>query len=290
MKGIFWLASYPKSGNTWVRCFLEALAPGNSNSPDLINHLNSSLGAASRLLFDRLAGHESSDLTDEEIACMRPLVYERLAELSDKPIFCKIHDAFSAGPGHPAIIPCHITLGVLYIVRNPMDVAVSYAYHGATDVDTAILKMADGGHGLCMDGGKLHVQLPQRLSSWSGHVRSWIDHAGIRLHVVRYEDLTKDPLGTFAGIADFFGLCVGAQEIAEAVKRIRFERLQQEELRFGFEERHVECKTFFRKGRIGSWRGELTSVQLKKLVADHHQVMRRFGYLTRKGNISKYCL
>jgi hypothetical protein len=46
------------------------------------------------------------------------------------------------------------------------------------------------------------------------------------------------------------------------------------------------AKSFFRKGEIGSWRDVLTEEQISRIISDHGEVMRRFGYLTEAGEVT----
>ena len=71
MNGIIWLASYPKSGNTWFRVFLTNLR-GEEDGPAQINKLGSTPIASARGIFDDEAGIEASDLTPDEIDRLRP--------------------------------------------------------------------------------------------------------------------------------------------------------------------------------------------------------------------------
>lgn len=66
MSGIVWLASYPKSGNTWLRVFL-ANSLRNAETPADINALETGHIASARNLFEELAGVEASDLTSAQI-------------------------------------------------------------------------------------------------------------------------------------------------------------------------------------------------------------------------------
>ena len=79
MSNIIWLASYPKSGNTWFRVFLANFLRDADEAVD-INHLNMMLIASARWLFDAATGVEASDLTPEEIERWRPAVYEHLVQ------------------------------------------------------------------------------------------------------------------------------------------------------------------------------------------------------------------
>ncbi len=95
---IVWLASYPKSGNTWMRAFLTALLKPDKEGLD-INNLVPSTIASSRQLFDEMAGVSASDLLPEEIDRLRPAIYRQNAMESEELVYHKIHDAWIRLPG-----------------------------------------------------------------------------------------------------------------------------------------------------------------------------------------------
>ncbi|NJK96875.1 MAG: sulfotransferase domain-containing protein, partial [Bacteroidales bacterium] len=124
-KKIIWLASYPKSGNTWFRAFLaNLLHPGDK--PADINELEGGPIASSRALFDEATGLSSSDLTPAEIENLRPFVYRYIARNSTEIIFHKIHDAYTLTSEGVALVPAEATRCAIYFVRNPLDVAVFF--------------------------------------------------------------------------------------------------------------------------------------------------------------------
>ncbi len=93
LKRIVWLASYPKSGNTWFRVFLSNLL-NKSDQPADINNLYTTPIASSRELFDEATGLSSSELTSEEIDLLRPHVYEFISRTSSELQYQKVHDAW----------------------------------------------------------------------------------------------------------------------------------------------------------------------------------------------------
>lgn len=283
MGKIFWLASYPKSGNTWMRILLTNYLR-RAEQPADINSLDGGPIASARQAFDDHVGIEASDLTQEEIERYRPLVYEQMSERATAPLFLKVHDAYTRTRyGHPLISKA-ATAGVIYLLRNPLDVAVSFAHHSATTVERMVRRMADPEFAFVDNPQRLHGQLRQRLLTWGGHVTSWVDESGLRLHLVRYEDLQADPIAAFTGVVRFCGLDDDAARIARAVEFSRFERLQRQEAEHGFTEGAPGATAFFRRGLSGSWREALPPELAARLVSDHRAEMKRFGYLNADGD------
>jgi aryl sulfotransferase len=284
MGRIYWLASYPKSGNTWLRIFLNNYWC-NSDLPAQINHLIGGPMASARNVFDESTGVEASDLTPEEIDCYRPRVYEHLSKNCQEPLFMKVHDAFTRNAKHQPIFSKAAMAGVIYIIRNPLDVLVSYAHHSNQSPATMIEALCERDYAILEEPQKLHIQFRQRLLSWSRHVESWVDEPNLNILVIRYEDMTLEPVATFTKVVDFVGLEVDVNRIAKAINFSRFDQLQAQETEFGFREKMQVAKSFFRKGKIGSWREVLTESQVSHVVAAHRAVMQRFGYLTETGNL-----
>ena len=281
MKGFIWLASYPKSGNTWLRIFITNLERDEEKRAS-INELDFVSMSSARAHFDEAVGYKAAELTYDEIDLLRPDVYVYESLLRDEAFYCKVHDALVRLPGGRPLFPPEASLRAIYLVRNPLDVCVSFAHHLATtDLDAMIESMADPA--FAFGGCTYHPdqQLRQRLLTWSGHALSWVDGAQMPLHVMRYEDMRLSPLKTFTAAAEFLGLPHDPERIGRALDKSSFEELQQQEKEGGFSEGpSPESLSFFREGRVGSWRGELTSRQVTRIVRDHRDVMRRFGYLT----------
>ena len=284
MNGIIWLASYPKSGNTWFRIFLTNLLR-DSDTPANINELESTPIASARGIFDQHIGFEASDLSADEIDRLRPELYCYLAEEQQEPLFMKIHDAYTLVADNLPLIPEAATGGALYFIRNPLDVAVSFAHHNGTDYDTAIANLAYDAFTFCGKPKRLHKQLRQKLLTWSNHVLTWADTAPFPVCLLRYEDMKIQPLETFSRAVRFARLPHDEEQIKKALAFSTFEVVQQQEEAEGFQEKSAVSTRFFRKGESGSWRKELTEAQVQRIVADHREVMQRFGYLDKDGEI-----
>jgi hypothetical protein len=276
-KKIVWLASYPKSGNTWFRAFLTALLNPGSTDID-INNLYQTTIASSRQLFDEMTGIASADLNLQEVDRLRPAVYRQNALESNEVLYHKVHDAWTLLPGGQPLFPADVTKAVLYFIRNPLDVAVSFAHHLNTSLDKTIAILNNPDYSFCQRTDRLHNQLRQRLLTWSGHVTSWVDDSGLPVLVMRYEDMKARPAETFARAADFIGLHYSPAEIMAALDRASFARLQQQEAEKGFSEKNARSGSFFRKGAVGDWKNVLTAGQISQIRDNHRGVMARFGY------------
>lgn len=274
-KGIWWLASYPKSGNTWTRAFLSNLLSEQDEAVD-INALQTGAIASSREWVEDAIGHDISELSHDEVDALRPAAYRWLAANADTD-YHKIHDAYSYLPDGQALIPKDATRGAVIIIRNPLDVISSYANHCAIGIEKSLECICSPQHALGRSDRRQSNQLRQRLSTWSDHVESWLD-ADIPKCVVRYEDLKADPLRRFAEITRFLEIEKSDDEIAAAVERSRFENLRRQEDEGGFVEKTPKVKNFFRRGRVGGWREDLTPEQVARVVQVNHSGMKRLGY------------
>lgn len=278
MSGFFWLASYPKSGNTWLRLALLCLKEGRA--VDFSVRSDFAPVAAGRAGFDLALGIESSDLTPEEILELRPRFYEVQAENVAEPQFRKVHDAWTLTAAGEPLFPPSVTLGSLCIVRDPRDVAVSFAHHSGDEINKVIRNMGNAHAKLAPQRDRLSDQLPQILGDWSSHVAGWLAAPGARpALLVRYEDMQADAARELRRVADYVGWPVTADAIASAVQNTRFERLRAAEDRQGFRERSPLAARFFRQGRAGGWRSVLTAPQAASIEATHGAMMRRLGYL-----------
>ncbi len=281
MKTIWWLASYPKSGNTWVRLFLANYRK-DDGEPVHINHMGGHI-AASREMFEEFAGVDSSDLTAAEIERCRPRVYRGLDAQQRQALFLKVHDAWTRNADGEPIFPAEVTAGVIYIVRNPLDVAVSYGHHSGRPLEEMVARLNDEAWSTEGTRDRPSTQLAQRFLSWSGHVRSWIDTSALPVLVTRYEDLLAEPPAAFTAIVRFAGLPVDPERLRKALEETLFDRLQAQEAESGFAERRLEAtRPFFGQGRPGGWRSELSPALAHRIIEAHRDTMRRFGYLDEK--------
>lgn len=277
MGGAIWLASYPKSGNTWARLILHVLRHGEGASA-LATLGGFGATNATYEVLDHVLGVDAGHLTYAEIDDLRPDLNTAYFGLFREPVPCKVHDAWSRLPDGRALFDASITHTAIYLVRDPRDIAVSWARFTGWGIDRAIDMLADPAMALDARPERRSPQLPQRLRSWSQHVASWLNESGLEPLVLRYEDMLSDPAAAARSMADAIGWEVSDRQIAEAIEATRFEMLAEQERRHGFLERANRADRFFRAGTSGQWRRELTPQQAARIERDHGAAMQRLGY------------
>jgi len=277
-KGIIWMASYPRSGNTWTRAFVNTLShlisdPGFEDID--INRLEEDSASESKAdLYSQVLGKPAHRASPAEIASARPRVQAAIARQLNRPVFIKTHNANAVDHGFP-IINMGASAGAVYIVRNPLDVVISFAAFSGQTIDHAIEAMATPGYGV--NTSRTHVRVI--TGSWSENVGSWTARPHPAIHVVRYEDLMADPLRSFGGVARHLLMTPSEEQVARAVELTGFERLKAKEAAAGFAERPDTTTQFVRAGTSGQWRNTLSEAQVERMVAAHRPLMARFGYL-----------
>jgi len=274
MGKLIWLASYPKSGNTWLRIFLHNLLR-NPDQPFDINALTSfsavdSVGG----LYQRIDPRSPLDMSFEEMAKLRPAAHRLLTQSFPDDVFVKTHNALGLDYGVPMITP-EVTAGMVYVVRNPLDVVVSYAHHLNATIDDTIKVMAASG----FRTPKSADWISEKMGSWSEHVASWTARPLPRLHVMRYEDMQARPLETFGGFARWMGINPPRERLEKALRHSSFDEAKRQEAAHGFREKSRTAPNFFRAGRVGEWREKLTPAQVRAIVEAHRVQMQRFGYV-----------
>ena len=206
---------------------------------------------------------------------MRPLVHRELMAASPNLVFAKTHNASLVVEGVPLVTP-DVTAGAIYMVRDPRDVAVSFAHHIGRSLDETIAIMADPEAATGGDDRRVY----ERLSSWSLHVHFWTRRPDPRLLVLRFEDMLADPSRAFGDVIRLLGMEPPVDRLERAIRFSAFAGLREQEAAGGFVERpDVATAPFFRTGRSGGWREVLSPAQAARIVRDHAAEMRRFGYL-----------
>ena len=278
-RGIVWLASYPKSGNTWLRTFLYHLVRIQNGLPreeDELNKLDRASGYEAKLfgLFEQYLGKPLEQASRVEAMGVRPQVQMTVAERMPNVAMLKTHNLMGELGGMPTVSP-RASIGAIYIVRDPRDVASSLAKHIGRSVDEAIEVMATSAFATDNQAETAF----EIWGSWSEHVASWTTEKSPTILVVRYEDMLAKPTETFGAIAEHLRQELTPEQLTEAIELSSFDKLKRQEEEGAFRERSVHADRFFVSGKAGGWRDWLTEAQALRILQTHRYEMGHFGYL-----------
>ena len=279
---IIWLASYPKSGNTWVRLFLKSYLSKrkgefsiNQKPEDefIINKFPSK-----NILQEMKIDHNNFF----EIAQNWVTVQERI-NLNNKLNFLKTHNAMCT-IHKSKFTNKENTLGAIYIVRDPRDVAISFSHHFGISLVKIVDNMLDEYHTIFENDFKNRTNGPGStlISSWGNHYNSWKNYNLCEVLIIRYEDLINKTKDKFCEIVSYLNklhkIEVDKAKILECIQLTKFVNLQSLEKKYGFEDKTLS-KNFFRKGEIGSWKKELDIDLSTKIEKYFKKEMEELNYL-----------
>ncbi len=274
MGKIIWLASYPKSGNTWMRMLLNNYFSNKEQRQKLDQLDLTTYGGSSKSSYRQVSSAPIDDMSDSEIMALTPNAHAYIASRHKGLIFAKTHNIFSAYLGIPLITPS-VTQGAIYIVRNPLDTVLSVADHFGLDLDRAV-DFINSNNG---STAPTETMVRQIFASWALNVDTWTADNPLSVHVVRYEDLHETPKASFTGVLEFLGETVDSKKCVAAIKQSSFKALKGMENKEGFSEKSQYSKSFFRVGKTGQWKAKLSKAQIDKIVGHNYPQMKRFGYL-----------
>jgi hypothetical protein len=251
---IVWIASYPKSGNTWLRFLLCNLAFGPIDSAAVLNSLAPDL-------------HELQ-------GALQP---------TGRRLLVKTHFPYS-----PHLPLQQRTAAAVYIVRDPADVMLSNFHYSRRSERQGALELyvdryiSSGGDPRWLNLG---------MGTWAQNVLSWV---GVRheqpVLTLRYEDLLQDPFAGAHSLCRFLSLERSPDDIAGAVANSSFERMRDIEAadirarRTGiFFKPYLEQPInaglrFMRSGRSGEAAGALSEMQWARFDATFGALRRKLGY------------
>lgn len=272
-KNIILLASYPKSGNTWSRIFLARYLSGIDN----INNISIPI-YSSKSFLESDSNIDISELSDKELHLLRLSQLELLSKNRNELFPVKIHDYYEKEQFNTPFLPLNSTKAAIYIVRNPFDLAVSFSRHLGQTIDKTISIINNPNYKLSIPSNKYISQLPQKLSTWSNHYKSWTDQIDIPVLVIKYEDLIQDPIKYFTNILNFIGVEIQKDKLTDAIRFSSFDNLQKQESQHGFEEKSVFSPTFFHTGKSGYFKNILDKSQINIIFENHSEIIHKLGY------------
>jgi len=269
----------------FINSLYKSIRESSSEEIDINRIEEGSLVENAAALYPRFLGKPVSAANPAEIAAARPRVQAALVESAGRPIYLKTHNANLLDHGFP-LINMAVSLGAIYIVRNPLDVAISYAHLSNAPVDRVIDQMATSRWGVESSREKGLERVRAVLGSWSENVGSWTADPHPAVLVVRYEDMVGKPNQTFARVARHLQADHTVPQLRRAIAMTDFSRLRAQEEAAGFNEKpDRSVSPFFREGRAGRWREVLSAAQVARIVAAHRPLMKRFDYLPRQSEL-----
>ena len=270
---VVFLASYPRSGNTFARILLGAY-----HGVDDLNRLEDAIPAdTSDFLWRGVPDYEKQEISARNNWRFRRQVIEgyrgRPSPLPFRGL--KTHTANLVAFGAPAF-DLRPEDRVIYLARHPLDVALSNADYNNQDLNASIDLMCRPG--TCVAANTLASV--EARGSWPEHVAGWLNATACPVLLVRYEDLLADSEEMLRRMLAFIGLPIDEARLKRAVEQADFSRLQRQERETGFQEAPANTRSgrFFREGRSGQWRTEMSPEQIERLSGYCAETMARLGY------------
>ena len=276
---IIWLASYPKSGNTWVRLFLNSLLFTSDASVD-INTIKIEQ-FPSRKYFVGITKNVD-DVTEFMKSCNDA---QSNLNLDKKLKFFKTHNAFWR-TGAYSFTDAYNTLGIIHIVRDPRNVITSIKNHyNYESYEKALKFIKDEKNMIGIKGSTKEMDLPTLISSWKVHFNSWKSLTKLKdsYLLIKYEDLIENPTNEFLKIANFINkiskINFDKKNIIKSVENTSFESLREQEELKGFNEAPNNSNKFFNLGPNNDWKKLLSTEIREDIEKNFQKEMIELGYL-----------
>ena len=276
---IIWIASYPKSGNTYIRSFLSAYYFSNDGkfNFDLLNNIKQFPNVE---FFDQ--EFKNVDQASENWIKSQKKIKEKKETL-----FLKTHSCLGAFKGKPFTTPDY-TLGGIYVVRDPRNVITSVKNHFSFDEDEAYNFMSNINTSIKKKNSS-DYRTWVLLSSWSNHYKSWAKSKNFRKLLIKYEDFEENKTRTFRDIIIFVNTLlknsegVNNKKLERAIETTNFDVLKKKEEKEGFEEsaysNESKRKMFFNLGFNNRWKELLKKEIKEKIEKQFYTEMNELDYL-----------
>jgi hypothetical protein len=275
---IIWLASYPKSGNTWVRGFIISLlytAEGTSNLEDFkkINQYP-------------LKSHFENLTTDfNDITKFKKYYHKSqdIINLDNKIRILKTHNALLNVDGDN-FSSTKNTLGVIHIVRDPRNVVTSLKHHySIPDYKKAKEFLFDERRIIIGNFDKKDYPLPTLLASWKTHYLSW-KQVKLNYLLIKYENLLNNPIQEFKKISNYLSklltVKISEKKIENSIRSNSFNNLKKMEELNGFGEFIAhDNKKFFNLGPKNNWETLLERKTADEIEDKFKNEMKELGYI-----------
>ena len=227
---IIWLASYPKSGNTYVRAFLSAYYFSENGQFDF--KLIPKIKQFPDIEFFNQKINNVEEASKQWIPAQKKINQDRKIK------FLKTHSCLANYKGNE-FTSSETSLGAIYIVRDPRNVLTSIKNHFSLDNDEALKMITDKDRGLISNNGS-HASY-SFISSWSNNYLSWLRNKQFRRLFVKYEDLLTNKYETFRDIIVFSNTLMNRTEnvdkskLQKAIETTNFDILKNREVSESFD-------------------------------------------------------
>ena len=283
---IIWIASYPKSGNTWLRAFITSLLYKDKNL-NVLNKLKQIHAyPLSKDFYNLLDNFENFKNISENWEKSQSILNldKKIKFLKTHHILCSINGKFFTNYKN--------SLGVIYIVRDPRNVIISLKHHYSfKNYDEALKFMLDK-HRFSGRMGKKETftretEFPTYISNWHNHYNSWKNFKKNYL-LIKYEDLIKNPKVNFKEVTKYLSkllkIKIDEEDLDDAILKSSFKNLKQSEEKFGFSEAAPDKitnrkKKFFNLGPDNMWEEDLPVNIRKKIESTFNEEMKELNYL-----------
>jgi len=276
---IIWIASYPKSGNTWVRSFITAYYFCKDGIFD-IQKLKLIEDYPNKKFFDE-------EVQEGEIHKHWEKSQKRICE-NKKIKFLKTHNSLITAFGQNFTSPKY-TLGVIYIVRDPRNIITSIKNHNGFSTYEEAFKLLKNDNAILNDYKHLrNFAKTNIVNSWRINYQSWIANNFFRRLTLRYEDMLFDPERTFRDLIIFINtICkfndnFDDKKFKNALKSTNFKSLKNLEEKNQFTENvYSDDKRkikFFFQGPENNWKKNLDSNLINEMNKYYKEDLIKFRY------------
>jgi hypothetical protein len=275
---IIWIASYPKSGNTWLRSLISSyyFSKDKFNLSDLKTIPNFSVND---FINNNLIIQNGVDVAKQWLNVQR-----EINKNYKKTLFFKTHNACVA-INNNLFTDSNNTAGCIYVVRDPRNVITSYKNFEKKTYEEILYHMKNK-EAYLFSQKKSEFKSFEFIGSWADNYNSWFHNKlGIPICLIKYEDLVKDTLGELRKIIDFIAnvqniknYSFNIEKAERAVVDASFKNLSKMEQDRGFSEARSNQK-FFNMGEKNNWQ-KLLSVSIKENIEQcFYSEMKELNYL-----------